>query len=220
MLKELARLDGLGWIRLLYTYPDMINEELLELMAREPKICKYLDIPLQHISDKVLSRMNRRSTADSIKSKLREAKTLMSELSLRTTFIVGFPGESDKDFAQLVDFVEEFEFNKLFVFEYWREAGTPAANYKRQAPPEVKKARAKRLIDKQSEIIDRMNKKMIGKELTILMDTPVFGRSQGEAPDIDGGIECFVNKKVFPGEFLKVRITAAEGYYRKGFPLT
>lgn len=225
LLKKLCRLDGLSWIRLLYTYPETINEDLLQLMAQEPKICKYLDIPLQHISDNVLQRMKRRSTADSIKSKINRARELMPEISLRTTFIVGFPGESEDDFAQLIELIDEFEFNKLSVFEYWQEAGTPAAGYSKQILPAVKKTRAIQLIDKQSEVIDRMNKKMIGKELTILMDTPSFGRSQAEAPDIDGGIEVYlqdhsVNKKISPGEFLKVHITSAAGYLLRGHVLT
>ncbi|MDR2432015.1 MAG: 30S ribosomal protein S12 methylthiotransferase RimO [Candidatus Margulisbacteria bacterium] len=213
LLRALVKVSGLQWIRVMYAYPERVSPELLEAMAGEPKICHYLDLPLQHIADRVLGAMLRDSTAALIKQKLKLIREIVPDIALRTNFIVGYPGETEADFQALLAFVEEYEFSKVGVFAYCREKGTRAAELTGQLPRAVKNRRSAALTGAQSRVIDRKNKKMIGKEAQILMDMPQFGRSQYEAPDIDGGVNF--TSRLSPGSFVSARITGAEGYILK-----
>lgn len=217
LLKRLARVRGLKWLRLMYAYPERISPVVLRVMAEEPKVCHYLDMPLQHISDKVLKRMGRPDSAV-IKAQLKIIRKMIPDIALRTNFIVGYPGETKADFKRLTDFVEETEFSKVGVFAYCREKGTKAATLTGQLPQALKKQRCAELTETQSRVIDRKNRKMIGKKVKILADMPFFGRTQYEAPDIDGGIQSV--SRLTPGQFAEVQITGAEGYILKAKMVT
>ncbi|MDR1998114.1 MAG: 30S ribosomal protein S12 methylthiotransferase RimO [Candidatus Margulisbacteria bacterium] len=213
LLKSLTKVEGLVWIRLMYAYPERITPEILEVMAGEAKICHYLDMPLQHVSNNVLQSMGRSDTEALIRAKIKLIRELIPDLALRTNFIVGYPGETEADFKRLKDFVEEYEFSKVGVFAYCREKGTKAAALTGQLPRAVKDRRSAELTAAQSRVIDRKNKKMIGLHVKVLMDMPQFGRSQYEAPDIDGGVT--ITPRLSPGSFAGVKITGAQGYILK-----
>ena len=219
LLKALTKIDGLDWIRLMYAYPERVTPDVLQVMAGEPKICHYLDMPIQHIADSVLKRMRRAgSTGALLKAKIELIRKFLPDIALRTTLMAGYPGETEADFKKLKDFVRECEFSKLSVFAYSREKGTKAAALTGQLPEAVKNRRSAELMEEQSRVVDRKNKKMIGKRLKILMDMPQFGRSQYEAPDIDGGVQ--ITARLAPGRFADVEITGAEGYILKANVLT
>ena len=226
LLKELVRIPAVKWLRLLYAYPEKLTPELLKLMRDEEKICHYLDMPLQHISDGILMKMNRRSTERSIKAKLSSIRKFIPDIAFRTNFIAGFPGETEKDFARLRDFVAGAGFDSVGVFAYSREKGTPAAEQPGQVAETLKTARMNELIDVQSRVIDRTNIVLIGKIVRVLMDSGNFGRTYRDAPDIDGKVEVLPKptgrKKsgaAAPpkaGDFIDVKITGASGYLRRG----
>jgi len=225
LLKELVRIPGIKWLRLLYVYPEKLTPELLKLMRDEEKICHYLDMPLQHISGNVLKRMNRRSTERSINAKLSSIRKFIPDIAFRTNFITGFPGETEKDFAKLSGFVSGAGFDNVGVFAYSREQGTPAAELPGQVPETLKTARMNELIDIQSRVIDGTNIGLIGRTVRVLMDSGNFGRTYRDAPDIDGKVEVFPKpaagkKKASPppkaGDFVDVKITGASGYLRRG----
>ncbi|GBR77556.1 ribosomal protein S12 methylthiotransferase RimO [Candidatus Termititenax dinenymphae] len=218
LLKALTGVQGLEWIRLMYAYPERVTPEIVQVMAENNKICHYLDMPLQHVSDKVLARMGRESTEKLIKQKIKLLRKFLPDIALRTNFIVGYPGESKTDFAKLKDFVEEYEFSKVGIFAYSREKGTKAAGLTGHLPKAVREDRCAELTEVQSRVIDRKNKKMIGKSVKVLMDMPSFGRTQYEAPDIDGGVN--VTPRLTPGAFADVKITGADGYILKAEILT
>ena len=215
LLKKLIKIPKLKWLRLMYIYPERLNKELLKLIKNEKIICKYLDIPLQHISDNVLKGMNRQSTEKSIRSKIDEIKKMIPEISLRTNFITGFPGETEKDFQKLLDFIKEVEFNYVGIFPYSKEKGTAAFNLKHQIPEKIKEERVNLLIDAQSAVIDKINARMINKKIRLLMDTPQYGRTFGEAPDIDGSFFIESKKKLKSGSFVRAKIVETAGYNRK-----
>ncbi|GBR76815.1 ribosomal protein S12 methylthiotransferase RimO [Candidatus Termititenax persephonae] len=218
LLQALTRIEGLAWLRLMYAYPERVTPEILQVMAENSKICHYLDMPLQHSADKILTRMGRDSSERLIRQKIKLIRDFMPDFALRTNFIVGYPGETEADFASLKDFVEEYEFSKIGIFAYSREKGTKAAALTGQLPRAVKEDRVARLTDVQSRVIDRKNKKMTGKKVKILMDMPFFGRTQYEAPDIDGGVG--VTPRCVPGQFAVAEISGAEGYILKAKLLT
>jgi len=226
LLKKLAAAPGIRWLRLLYVYPEKLSSEILKLMRDEKTVCRYLDMPLQHISDNVLKKMNRRSTELSIRSKLAAIKKFMPDAAVRTNFIVGFPGETEKDFKKLLKFVKDTGFAGVGVFKYSREPGTSAAGLPDQVPEKIKTARMNELIDAQSRIIDRLNTSLTGKTVEVLMDSANFGRTYRDAPEIDGKVEVTAPKltaasrrkpaELKAGDFVKVRITGASGYLRRG----
>ena len=215
LLKKLIKIPGLKWLRLMYVYPERLNKELLNLMKNEKIICKYLDIPLQHISDNILKAMNRKSTEKSIRAKMAEIKKIIPDISLRTNFITGFPGETEKDFQKLLNFIKEIEFNYVGIFPYSKEKGTKAFNLNPQIPSKIKQKRVTLLIDAQSAVVDKLNDQMINKKARILMDTAACGRTFGEAPDIDGNFLVESKKKLKPGTFVQIRIIETAGYTRK-----
>ncbi len=216
LLEKLLKIKGLGRIRIMYAYPHRVTKELARLMASTDKIFHYLDIPLQHIADPVLKRMNRHCDAAQIRRTLDMLKTEVPDISLRTNFIVGFPGETKKDFNELKKFVKDYEFDNMGVFEYFREKST-AAYAMEQIPAKVKHKRAAELVEVQSRVIDKINKRLVGTTLEAIADGPDFGRTYKDAPDIDGKVTF--THPVETGRIFKARVVAAQGYERELDPL-
>ncbi len=216
LLEKLVKLNGLGRLRIMYAYPHRVTRELARFMAGTKQIFHYLDIPLQHIADPVLKRMNRHCDGAQIRRTLDMLKTEVPDISLRTNFIVGFPQETKKDFNELKKFVKEYEFDNMGVFEYFREKGT-AAYAMKQIPAAVKHERAAELIDVQSRVIDKINKRLVGTVLETIADGPDFGRTYKDAPDIDGKVTF--TRPVVPGTIFKARVVAAQGYEREVEPM-
>lgn len=222
LLKRLCRVDGIRWIRLMYCYEDKITDELIEVMAAEEKICNYIDIPLQHVSDNVLKAMRRRSTSASIRDTIARLRKAIPDIHIRTTFITGFPGETEEDFEQLAEFVEETRFERLGVFAYSREEGTPAGDMTNQIDDEVKEARADSIMRMQVEISRETGESKIGKVLDVLVDGmdeegAWIGRTAYDAPEIDGEV-IFRDpagedgRKLKPGDMVRVHIDDAFDY--------
>lgn len=217
LLEKLARIPGLHWIRLLYGHPLHLTEDVLRVMAAEEKICSYIDIPLQHIADSVLKKMGRRSTEKRIKTLLATARKLVPDIALRTTLIVGFPGETAKDFRALLAFVRDFRFDHLGAFIYRDEHGTPAARMNPKVPESVKRQRYHELMRLQAQITKEKNRQYMGRELEVLVEgSPANGkyRLQGraafQAPEVDGVV--FMNEDVPVGTFTRVKIARALTY--------
>jgi len=220
LLKKLSllELNNLKWIRLLYTHPTHYNDELIEVIANYPKICPYLDLPLQHISDKILKRMNRPVKKRYVISLINKLRDRIPNLSLRTTFIVGFPGETDKDFEELLNFVKEFQFERLGTFIFSREEGTPAYDFPQQIPIRIKKERLKEIMLTQQSISKEINSSCLGKEIEVLIDELksgkvkiAIGRTKGDAPEIDRKVIIRTDKAQV-GKFIKVKVTEAFEY--------
>jgi len=217
LLKTLLRIKSVKWWRLMYVYPERLDKEVIELMRANKNIVRYLDMPLQHVSDRILKRMNRSSTEKSIKNKIAELRRAMPDIALRTNFIVGFPGETQEDFNRLLGFVKKARLDGVGVFKYSREPGTPAAGFPGQVPEDVKEERAGALIQAQSRVLDAVNLELKGKKLDILMDSPLFGRTYRDAPEIDGRVEVEApeGRPLKAGDMVKATITDAVGYLRK-----
>ena len=220
LMRKAASIEGVDWLRVLYCYPDETSDELLDVLAETDNVCPYLDIPLQHINADLLKRMRRRGTRDDILRCVRGARE--RGLTLRTTFIVGFPGETEDQFRELLDFVEETEFDRLGAFTYSPEEGTPAAKLPDQLPEEVKQERLDRLMTLQQGISLKRNRSRIGSvEQVLVTDTDdqgsCLGRSGREAPEIDGAVYVSCqNARPEPGQFIPVRITDAGEYDLRG----
>ena len=215
LMDKAAQIDGVDWLRVLYCYPDDTDAALLDVMAKHDNICKYLDLPIQHINDDLLRAMNRRSTSADIRRGLRLARE--RGFALRTSIIVGFPGETDAQFEELMDFVREAEFDRLGAFAFSPEEDTPAAEMPNQLPEEIKQERLDRLMSLQAEISLKRNKLRIGSTERVLVtdvgdDGFILGRSQYEAPDSDGEIVFTAAKTPVIGEFCNVKITKADTY--------
>ena len=213
LLRALCRIDGLRWIRLLYCYPEHITDELLDVMAREEKVLPYMDLPLQHASGNVLRAMNRRGDRDSLTALIRRIRERVPGITLRTTMMVGFPGETEEDFEDLCAFIQDAQFERLGCFAYSAEEGTPAATMPDQVPEEEKARRRDILMEEQSRISDRRNESLVGKTLTVLVESfdkyaeCWFGRSEGDAPDIDGKVFFTPTHRVAPGDLVQVSVT-------------
>ena len=209
LLSRLSKIPKLRWIRLLYTHPAHFTDELISQMASNDKICKYVDLPLQHISDRILYDMNRKVNAGKIFSLIENLRNRIPDLTLRTSFIVGFPGESKKEFEQLLDFVGKARFERLGAFVYSREEGTKAYRLKNQLSVKTKLERLDELMTAQQQICFEENNKKIGKKIEVLVESKEngywVGRSQAEAPEVDNVI-YIKNKNVKAGDFAKVRI--------------
>ncbi len=215
LMARCAKIPGVDWLRVLYCYPDETDERLLDVIAQNDNICKYLDLPIQHINDEVLRRMHRRGDSRDIRRCLRLARE--RNLTLRTSIIVGFPGETEAQFEELLDFVREAEFDRLGAFTYSAEEGTPAARMKEQIPEEVKKERLDRLMTLQADVSLRRNQARLGSVEKVLVtdrgeDGLVLGRSEREAPETDGEIVFTAARPPEVGQFCQVRITRAEAY--------
>ncbi|MGE5676603.1 MAG: 30S ribosomal protein S12 methylthiotransferase RimO [Pseudomonadota bacterium] len=216
LIKALARIDGIEWIRLMYSYPDEFSDELIKTMAEEDKVCKYLDIPIQHASNRILKKMLRRSTKEKTLELISKLRSSMPEITLRTSLIVGFPGETEEDFRELYDFVSEVRFNRLGVFTYSREEDTPAFDMPDQIDEEVKLQRLDKIMLLQRDISMENNKKLVGKTFRVLIEGfsegEYFGRSFMDAPEIDGKVYFKSAKSLIPGDFCDVIITEAQEY--------
>ncbi len=217
LLKELCAIDGIEWIRLMYCYEDRITDELIEVMRTEPKICHYIDIPIQHSSDSVLKGMKRRSTEKSIRNTIDRLKIAVPDIHIRTTLITGFPGETEEDFDKLLDFVEEMRFARLGVFAYSQEENTVAGEMKNQVPQEVKEQRVDAIMRRQLDISLELNKEKIGQTLTVLVEEKdeegsYIGRTAFDAPEIDNSVVFTSKKELKPGDMVKVLIQDAFDY--------
>jgi ribosomal protein S12 methylthiotransferase len=218
LLRELDKLDGIDWVRVLYAYPIHFTDELIETLASARKIVPYLDMPLQHINDRMLKRMQRRVNRRETETLLDRLRSAIPGLALRTTFIVGFPGETDAEFDELLAFVQETKFERVGVFPYSFEPGTPATRLDGHLSEEVKQERRARLMEAQQEVAFAWGRQQVGRELEALVDAPdpevpnhVLARSYADAPDIDGVVRV-KGKGLRPGDLVRVKVTAADGY--------
>jgi ribosomal protein S12 methylthiotransferase len=218
LLRELVKIDELRWLRLLYAYPDGISDELIEMMAGEEKICNYLDLPLQHIDDTILGLMNRRMDQQAVRALIERLRSRVPDVTLRTSFIVGFPGETEQQFSELLRFVNEGHFDRVGVFRYSREEGTPAAALPDQVPERVKKARLEKLMKAQQRVSFRRNRALVGRVEPVLVEgyseeteLLLSGRSVRQAPDIDGQVYITAGRADV-GSIVPLRITDSSDY--------
>ena len=215
LLRRLCGIEKLHWIRVLYCYPDAITDELLDTIAEEEKIVKYIDLPLQHASGRILKAMNRRGDRASLTALMRKIREKIPGVTLRTTLITGFPGETEADFTELAEFVKEVQFERLGCFAYSQEEDTPAAELPDQIDEEVKNHRAELIMDSQMNIMDRLGEKQVGRDVEVLTEgfdryaECWFGRSAMDAPDIDGKVFFTAEKKPYFGELVTVHIDEA-----------
>lgn len=217
LIKEISKIEDLKWIRVLYLYPDHFTEELIEEFKNNQKLVNYVDMPLQHISDDVLKKMNRKTSKEHIIKTLKNLRKSVPDIVIRTTFIVGFPGESDDDFNQLVDFIEDIKFDKLGVFEYSKEEGTKAASLDEQIPDSIKEERKNEIMAIQSEISAEILSKNIGKRLEVLIEEEVdeenyVGRTYMDSPEIDGVTYVHSAKNLEIGSFVQVDVVDSLDY--------
>lgn len=216
LIREVCKVEGVHWVRVLYCYPDRITDELIATMAAEPKVCNYLDIPVQHGSAKVLREMNRTGSRESILEVVRRIRAGIPGVVVRTTMIAGFPGETEEDFAQLQALVAEGKFERLGCFAYSQEEDTPAGEREDQLPEELRRRRADLIMEQQAPIAFAFAQSCVGKELEVLVegkeDGQYYGRSYMDAPDIDTRV-CFTGADGHrPGEFVRVTVTGAQDY--------
>lgn len=218
LVHRLAGIEGVFWIRLLYCYPEEITDELLQVMASEPRVCHYLDIPIQHGSDRILKRMGRRTDQASLKKKIAAIRKVMPDCALRTTLIAGFPGETQEDHEINMDFIDEMEFDRLGVFTYSQEENTPAAIMPDQIPEEVKQERRDELMELQQEIAFEKSESMIGRELVVMVEGKVadenayVSRTYMDAPGVDGYLFIQTPEVLMTGDIARVRVTGALEY--------
>ena len=218
LLRELCKISGLRWIRILYCYPEEITDELIQVIKEEDKICNYLDLPIQHASDGILKRMGRRTSKEQLVEIIGKLRKEIPDIAIRTTLITGFPGETQEQHEELMEFVDEMEFDRLGVFTYSPEEDTPAAEMPDQIPEDVKEDRQAELMELQQEIAFDLAEEMIGREVLVMIEGKVadenayVGRSYRDAPDIDGLVFVNTDTELVSGDFVKVRITGAYEY--------
>jgi len=219
LLKSLSSVEGIEWIRLQYLYPDYLNDELIDVIKNNEKICNYVDIPIQHCNDEILKKMNRKITKIEIIELIEKLRNRIPDIAIRTTLMVGFPGETQEQFEELYQFVKDMEFDKLGVFTYSREEGTPAANFKGQIPNKIKKHRLNQIMELQKNISYQKNKKKIGKIYDILIEEKIsdeniyIGRTKYDSPEVDGIVYLKSDKLEIPiGSIVKGKITDALEY--------
>ncbi len=218
LLHELAQIPGIYWIRILYCYPEEITDELIEAIATEPKVCHYLDIPIQHAADPVLKRMGRRTNQAELRTMIGKLRDRIPDICLRTTLISGFPGETQEDFEELYNFVDEMEFDRLGVFAYSQEEDTPAAIMPDQVDEEVKEARRDELMELQQEIAFEKAEEMVGRVLTVMIEGKVadedayVARTYKDAPNVDGYLFVNTTATLMTGDFVKVQVIGSNEY--------
>ena len=217
LLKELCKIKDLYWIRFLYAYPETIDDELIKVVKENDKICKYFDIPIQHISDKVLKMMNRKSNGKSIRELIKKLRNEIPNVVIRTTVMVGFPGETKEDFEELYNFLKEAKFDKLGCFSYSKEDGTPAARIKEQIHPMTKKSRYNKIMSLQQKISKENLQLQIGKEVGILIEEKIankiyVGRTYMDVPEIDGVAYITTEQDLNIGDFTKAKIVDVDNY--------
>ena len=218
LMKKLCKIKGIRWIRVLYCYPEEIYDELIQVMKEEKKICHYLDLPIQHASDRILKRMGRRTTRAQLTAIIEKLRKEIPDIVLRTTLITGFPGETEADHQEVMEFVDEMEFDRLGAFTYSPEEGTPAETMEGQIPEEVKEERRDEIMELQQEISLEKGNDRIGQELLVMIEGKVSGesayiaRTYGDAPKVDGYIFVQTGELLMTGDFAKVRVTGALEY--------
>ena len=218
LLHELAQIQGIYWIRIQYCYPEEITDELIQTIKSEEKVCHYLDIPIQHASDRILRRMGRRTHKAELKERISTLRREIPDIALRTTFICGFPGETQEDHEELMEFVDEMEFERVGVFTYSAEEDTPAYSYPDQIPEKVKEERRADVMELQQEIAFEHCENMVGKVLDVMIegkvaDEPAYvGRTYMDAPNVDGLIFVNADEMLMSGDFVRVKVTGANEY--------
>ncbi|MBR4731953.1 MAG: 30S ribosomal protein S12 methylthiotransferase RimO, partial [Lachnospiraceae bacterium] len=218
LLRQLAKIAGIYWIRILYCYPEEITDELIDVIATEPKVCHYLDVPIQHASDAVLKRMGRKTDQESLRAMIAKLRERIPDICLRTTLISGFPGETQEDFEELYNFVDELEFDRLGVFPYSQEEDTAAAVMEGQVPEEIKLQRRDELMELQQEIAFEKAEEMIGRELVVMIEGKVadedtyVARTYRDAPNVDGYLFVNSTANFMTGDLVKVCVTDANEY--------
>ena len=218
LLRKLCRIDGLEWIRILYCYPEEITDELIQVIKEEPKLCKYLDMPIQHSSDNILRRMGRRTTRQELVDVITKLRNNIPDIALRTTLITGFPGETEEDIDDLLDFVDTMEFDRLGVFTYSPEEGTPAASMTDQVPENIKEERRNRIMELQQEVSLDKSADMVGRVIPVMVegkitdDDAYVGRSYKDAPNVDGYVFINTNAQLMSGQIVNVSITGSMEY--------
>ena len=218
LLRELCKIDGIRWIRILYCYPEEIDDSLIQVMKEEPKICHYLDLPIQHASTEILRRMVRRTSREDLEEIIGKLRREIPDIAIRTTLITGFPGETKEQHEELMDFVDQMEFDRLGVFTYSPEEGTPAAGMEGQVPEEVKEDRQAELMELQQEIAFDLAEDMIGREVLVMIEGKVadenayVGRTYKDAPNVDGLIFVNTDEELMSGDFARVKVTGAAEY--------
>ena len=226
LLRRITDATEIPWIRLLYCYPDKITDELVAEIRDNPRILKYIDLPIQHISDNMLRAMNRHGDSAMVRGVIAKLRREIPDIVIRTTFIVGFPGETEEDFLELCEFVKETKFEHMGVFPYSREEGTPAYDMDGQIDEQVKQDRADIIMREQLDINTANNERMVGKTITVLCEDydPVssvhFGRSPADAPEIDGKVYFRAEKRIAPGSFVKVKVREVLDYDLMGRAIT
>ena len=221
LLKDVVRhARRIGWIRLLYLYPTRVSDELLAVMRDNPQVCRYIDIPIQHCSDRILKLMNRRMTKKDIIGILQKVRKSIPGVALRTAVITGFPSETDKEFKEMLAFISEMKFERLGAFMYSREEGTNAFHLKKQVPKHIKEARFNRIMLEQQKVSRENNAKLMGKVLSVLIDSEengvYLGRTEYDAPEVDGTVYVSSATRLSPGEFVKVEINDTMEYDLSG----
>ena len=218
LIYELSKIDGIKWIRILYCYPEDIYDELIEEIKNNEKVCHYLDLPIQHASDRILKLMGRQTTQAEIKSKIDALRKAVPDIVLRTTLISGFPGESDEDHKEVLDFVEDTKFDRLGVFTYSQEEGTPAAGMDDQIDEDIKVRRRNEIMELQQEIVFDKNESLVGEEFEAIiegkipMENAYIGRTYMDAPGVDSNIFVVTDEELMSGDFVKVSVTGANDY--------
>lgn len=218
LLRELAKVPGIHWIRIQYCYPEEITDELIETIRTVDKVCNYLDIPIQHASDRILRRMGRKTHKEELKERIRKLRKAIPDIALRTTLISGFPGETETDHEELMEFVNEMEFERLGVFAYSAEEDTPAFSYPDQVPETLKEERRDELMELQQDIAFEHCESMVGRILTVMIegkvaDEPAYvGRTYMDAPNVDGLIFVNGDVELMSGDFVRVKVTGAAEY--------
>ncbi len=218
LLRELCKIDGIRWIRILYCYPEEIDDDLIQVMKEEPKICHYLDLPVQHASTEILRRMGRRTSREDLEEIIGKLRREIPDIAIRTTLITGFPGETKEQHEELMDFVDQMEFDRLGVFTYSPEEGTPAAGMEGQVPEEVKEDRQAELMELQQEIAFDLAEDMIGREVLVMIEGKVadenvyVGRTYKDAPNVDGLIFVNTDEELMSGDLARVKVTGAAEY--------
>lgn len=224
LLRRLAAIDGIRWIRLQYCYPEEITEELIETIRTEKKICHYLDMPVQHANNRILKRMGRRTNKEELSAQIARIRAAVPDIALRTTLLTGFPGETEEEFAELCDFVEETRFERLGVFAYSQEEDTLAAGMPDQIPEEIKKERRETLMELQQEVCFEKSREKIGQVLEAFVEGRVadenayVARTYMDAPDVDGYLFIHTERELMTGQFVRVRVTGAVDYDLIGEP--
>ena len=221
LLRELCKVKGIEWIRLMYVYDNGITDELIDVIADEPKICKYIDMPIQHISDRVLHLMRRQSTGDSIKAVITKLRKRIPDVHIRTTLLVGSPGETEEDMDLLIDFIDTFDIDRLGAFAFSEEEGTPAFTMDGRVDEDVRTARRDRVMEHQLAVSERLNEKKTGKTYEVMVDEVIgdglyAGRTRYDAPEIDCAVTVSSRKAHKPGDIIKVIITDAFEYDLEG----